>query len=62
VNAEEAAETQAGAANDGTDILVSDATQLAELAWSHDEPEPEAHGIGGGLRGLSRRFSWCAAR
>jgi hypothetical protein len=43
VNAEEAAETQAGAANDGTDILVSDATQLAELAWSHDEPEPEAH-------------------
>lgn len=39
-NAEEAAETQAGPANDGTEIVVSDATQLVELAWSHDEPEP----------------------
>jgi hypothetical protein len=42
-NADEAAETQAGPANDGTDIVVSDATQLVELAWSHDEPEPQAH-------------------
>jgi hypothetical protein len=37
------AETQAAPANDGTDIVVSDATQLAELAWSRDEPEPQSH-------------------
>jgi hypothetical protein len=31
-NADEEAETQAGRANDGTDIVVSDATQLAALS------------------------------